>query len=289
MTTHTAATDERCTLQAHRLSPGLAPLAAATFVLLLCAPSIANAATRWVNDNAANYTPPGTSCTTAGYATIQAAVNAASAGDVIRVCPGKYVENVVVGKSNLTISSTAGAAATMVKAAASAYVFVVAASGVTVRGFTIIPAGTADADIGVNVAIEGATSLRILDNVIFGGRIGVNLGCVSSRSVIAYNTVNGQTEAGINVDTCEAPPFPGSHNNSIHHNIACSVTATASIALGGASDNNRIQYNVATSISVFGSNNVVRYNTTQVAIVDNGAGSTLDNNLVDAGVCPTAQ
>lgn len=288
MTTHTA-TIRRRTSEAHRPSPGLALMAAATFVLLLCAPSVATAATHWVNDNAASYTPPGTSCNRAGYATIQAAINAASTGEVIKVCPGKYVENVVVGKSNLTISSTAGAAATMVKAAASTYVFVVSASGVTISGFNIIPAGAADGDIGVNVAIEGATGLRILDNVIFGGRIGINLGCVSFGSVLAHNTVNGQTEAGINIDTCEAPPFPGSHNNSIHHNIACSVTATASIALGGSSDDNRIQYNVATSISVFGSGNVVRYNTTQVAIVDNGSGSSLNNNLVDAGVCPAPQ
>jgi hypothetical protein len=288
MTTHTATTRERRTSDAHIPSPSLTLSAAITFVVLLCAPSVATAATRWVNDNAASYTPPGTSCTRAGYATIQAAVNAASAGDVIKVCPGKYVENVLVAESNLMISSTAGAAATMVKAAASMYVFVVAASGVTVSGFTIIPAGVADGDIGVNVAIEGATGLRILNNVIFGGRIGINLGCVSSASLIAYNTVNSQTEAGINIDTCEAPPFPGSHNNSIHHNIACSVTATASIALGGSSDINRIQYNVATKISVFGTGNVVRYNTTQAAIVDNGSGSTLNNNLVDAGVCPAA-
>jgi hypothetical protein len=288
MTTHTATIHGRCTPKAHRPSPGLALVAAATFVLLLGAPAVANAATRWVNDNAASYLPPGTSCNRAGYATIQAAVNAASPGDVIRVCPGKYVENVVVGKSNLTIVSTAGAAATMVRAAASAYVVVVAASGVTVRGFTIIPAGVADLDIGVNVAIEGATGLTLMDNVIFGGRIGINLGCVSSGTVIANNAVHSQPEAGINIDTCEAPPFPGSHHNYIHHNIACSVTATASIALGGASDTNRIQYNVATTISVHGTGNAVRYNTTQLAIVDNGAGSTLNNNLVDAGVCPAA-
>jgi hypothetical protein len=262
-------------------------MVAAVSVLLFCAPSVASAVTRWVNDNAASLVPPGTSCTRVGYATIQAAVNAASAGDEIRVCPGKYVENVTIVTSNLTVLSTEGAAATMVKAAESAFVFVVAATGVTVRGFTIIPAGVADGDIGVNVAIEGATGLRILENVIFLGRIGINLGCVSSGTEVANNVLNGQPEAGVNIDTCEAPPFPGSNNNSIHDNVACSVTATASIALGGSSDDNNIQHNVATTISVFGSGNVVRFNTTQVAIVDNGAGSTLNSNLVDAGVCPS--
>jgi hypothetical protein len=287
MKTHTAtAIPTRYSCEAAGRSPGLAVLAAATFALLLCAPAAADAATRWVNDNAVTYLPPGTNCTRPGYPTIQAAVNAAGAGDVIRVCPGKYVENVTIATSNLTVFGTAGAAATMVKAAKSAYVFVIAASGVTLRGFTIIAAGVADGDIGVNVAIDGATGLKLLDNVIFSGRIGVNLGCVTSGSVVAYNTVHGQTEAGVNIDTCEAPPFPGSRDNTIHHNVACSFTATASIALGGSSDDNRIQYNVATKISVFGSGNVVRYNTTQTAIVDNGSGSTLNNNLTDPGVCP---
>ena len=286
MNTHTVTIHARCLSEPRRLSRRLPLVATAAFVLLICAPSAATAATRWVNDNAASYVPPGASCSKAGYSTIQAAIDAASAGDVIRVCPGKYVENVVIPTNNLTVSSTVGAAATMVKAAASTYVFFVTATGVTVRGFTIIPVGVADGDIAVNVGIDGNTGLKVLENVIFRGRIGVNLGCVSSGSVVASNTLTGQTEAGINIDTCEAPPFPGSHNNSIHHNIACSVTSTASIALGGSSDDNRIQNNIATSISVFGSGNLVRYNATQLAIVDNGSGSTLNNNLVDAGVCP---
>jgi parallel beta-helix repeat protein len=38
-------------------------------------------------------------CPTAAYTSIQAAVNAAKSGDVIRVCPGTYAEQVVIGKS----------------------------------------------------------------------------------------------------------------------------------------------------------------------------------------------
>jgi pectin methylesterase-like acyl-CoA thioesterase len=38
-------------------------------------------------------------CPTAGFTTIQAAVNAAKSGDVIRVCAGIYQEQVVVDKS----------------------------------------------------------------------------------------------------------------------------------------------------------------------------------------------
>jgi hypothetical protein len=81
-----------------------------TFILALLV-SPAWAATHWVNDNDPNggfYVPRGTSCNNPGYQRIQAAVNAAAAGDVINVCPGTYEEQVVVAtalKSNLTIRS----------------------------------------------------------------------------------------------------------------------------------------------------------------------------------------
>jgi hypothetical protein len=257
----------------------------ASAVFLLCGPTPAAGATHWVNDNAASYAPPGSSCVDAGYAAIQAAVDAASPGDVIAVCPGAYAENVVIVTERLAVVSTSGAAATVVKAPASAPVFLIAARRAVVQGLTIVPAGFADGDIGVNVAIEGAAKVRILDNAIFGGRIGVNLGCTSHGSRVAFNTVNGQTEGGINIDTCEVPPFPGSRLNFIHHNVVCAVTATASIALGGSSDSNKIQHNIATSISVFGFGNTVQDNVTQVAIADNGVSTTLVNNTADPAVC----
>jgi hypothetical protein len=263
-------------------------LALATVVaasLLLGEEVFATPTTRWVNDDASSYTPPGASCDDAGYSTIQDAINASSSGDVIKVCPGTYTENVYVGTSDLTISSTGGASVTMVQAAVSFYVFQVAAPGLTLDGFTIVPDGFADGDIGVNLAIEGDTDLTLDRNVITGGRIGVNLGCVSFGSTVAHNSLTGQTEAGVNVDTCEAPPFPGSHDNSIHHNTACSVTSTASIALGGSSNDNSIHHNVATSISVFGTGNDVHHNSTQLVIIDNGSGNNLHHNTTDPGVC----
>jgi parallel beta-helix repeat protein len=69
--------------------------------------------TRWVNDNDPNGPlfggPPGTSCNDPGYATIQAAVNAAGPGDRIYVCPGTYPEQVVIagpGKNDIQLRST---------------------------------------------------------------------------------------------------------------------------------------------------------------------------------------
>ena len=253
--------------------------------VLVVPPAAAVGTTRWVDDAALGREGPGTSCAAPGYPTIQAAVSASTTGDVIKVCPGVYTENVVVPTADLTIRSVAGPLVTTVQAASSFYVFQVVATGLTLKGFTILPAGVADGDIAVNAALEGDTGLTIAGNIIRRGRIGVNLGCVSSASTVAFNVLTGQPEAGINIDTCEAPPFPGSHDNLIHHNVACSVTSTASIALGGSSNDNLIRHNIATTISVFGSGNDVHHNLTQVAIVDNGSGNTLTNNVANPAVC----
>lgn len=49
-----------------------------------------------------------TTCPTATYTSIQAAVNAASSGDTIRICPGVYVEQISIDKS-LTLNAESGA------------------------------------------------------------------------------------------------------------------------------------------------------------------------------------
>jgi hypothetical protein len=246
----------------------------------------AAATTHWVNDNAVAYDPPGTNCFRPGYATIQAAVSAASPGDTVKVCPGFYDENVLIGTNDLTVASTAGPLVTIIAPSVSAHVVEVTATGLTLRGFTIVAAGFADPDIGVNMAIEGDTDATIVHNVIRGGRIGINLGCVSAGTAIMRNILLGQTEAGINIDTCEAPPFPGSRDNAIHHNVACSVTSTASIALGGSSNDNSIHHNIATTISSFGSGNQIHHNLTQSPIVDNSGGAnTLNQNASNPAVC----
>ena len=193
-------------------------LVIAAAALVLCGGASASAATLWVNDDASAYSPPGTSCDQAGYATIQGAVDAASPGDTIEVCPGSYDESLVILTNGLTLESSGGAAVTIIAPTTSALVIQIRGTGVTVEGFTIVPHGFDDLDIGINVAIEGETGLTVVRNVVRGGRIGINLGCASFGSTIAHNTLVSQTEAGINIDTCEAPPFPGSHDNSIHHN-----------------------------------------------------------------------
>ena len=242
------------------------------------------ATTHWVNDDAASLNPPGTSCGDAGYTTIQAAVNAAAVGDLVNVCPGTYTENITIGTASLKVASTAGAVVTVVRALqANVDTFRIQALRVTIDGFTIVQAGQqAKHDIGVNVYTEGSTLATITNNVIRGGRIGVNLGCASARSTVAHNRVSDSYEAGINIDTCEGSEY-GSDGNSVHDNIVCGGTYPYSIAAGGKSDYNQIEHNVGRWMAVYGTGNNVHHNTAQFFLIV--AGNTDFQNVVDPTVC----
>jgi hypothetical protein len=254
---------------------------------VLVAGQNASAATRWVGPNAVG-PAPGTSCTIAGYATIQAAINAANPGDTVRVCPGTYLENITINKANLTVSSSGGSAVTIIRAAVTNSVVSVTAINATVAGFTLVPLGSvAKYDIGVNVAIGGNASTEIFNNYIRGGRIGVNLGCGSSGSTVYHNNVRGATETGINIDTCEiAPAYPGSTFNSVHHNSVCGGIYPYSIAGGQGSDFNSVHHNVAKWITLYGDGNIVNNNTAELFTIVPGNPANATFNNTAAALCP---
>jgi hypothetical protein len=124
-------------------------------MLAFAAPT--RAATVHYVDGAAASAAPGTGCgTDAGYATIQAAINAAGAGDTISVCAGTYAENLTVDVANLTLAGpNAGTPATAARVAEAVIVgsFAVGANqdGITINGFRVQGPGTVRG-LGVTVA-----------------------------------------------------------------------------------------------------------------------------------------
>ena len=254
-------------------------LSLATTAMLLSSERADAATVRWVGH-----------CGDApGYPTIQGAINAASAGDTIKVCPGIYVENVTINKAGLTVVSTGGAAVTRILAAQVASVVTLLYPNTTLIGFTLTPAGTtAKYDIGVNVNIGGNASAEIAHNVIRGGRIGVNLGCGSSGSTVYHNVVRGATETGINIDTCEIEEagYPGSTFNSVHHNTVCGGLYPYSIAGGQGSDFNSIHHNTARWITLYGDGNIVHNNFAQLFNIVPGSPANVAFNNTVAMVCP---
>jgi hypothetical protein len=85
-----------------RFSVGL--VIAALWLGTVAAPVAAAGTVRWVDDNAGADGGPA-ACATAGYTSIQAAIDASHSWDTVYVCPGTYVEQLDVNVKGLLVKS----------------------------------------------------------------------------------------------------------------------------------------------------------------------------------------
>lgn len=116
------------------------------------------------------------------YSTIQEAVNAAAAGDVIQVAAGTYSvpDRIDLNKPNLTLSG-AGSTSTFVQVSGTGERFYITAPGVTINGFGIQKTDK----IGVqNIIYIGANDVSITNNEI-SGQFVIGDGDVSRAMVFA--------------------------------------------------------------------------------------------------------
>jgi hypothetical protein len=142
-------------------------LAPALLGLLFMGAQSAAAATTWVVDD------DGVQCPTRDFASIQAAITAATSGDTINVCPGTYIENVILNKSLALLGAQAGVDARGRVASESIVTPLIVtvrtlelqtgSAGSVIDGFTFL---------GGSRAIESTTgpinALQILNNRIHG-------------------------------------------------------------------------------------------------------------------------
>jgi hypothetical protein len=137
----------------------------------------------------------------ADYATIQAALAAASAGDTILVAPGVYAGNVAFSGKNVTLQSTDGPAVTTIQGVGGTAV-TIGPFG-TIRGFTITGG---NASFGAGMAVSGPGSViagNIFDGNIQGsGGYGAAIGGNSASPIIdgnvfQHNPCDGQWLSGV--------------------------------------------------------------------------------------------
>jgi hypothetical protein len=102
------------------------------------------------------------------YPTIQAAIDAASAGDQVLVASGTYFENLHTRGKSLIVRSQAGATATIVDGRRLGSVLVITGGG-TVEGFTF---RNGQAQDGGGIHVQGPSETRIQHNVIEQNRAG---------------------------------------------------------------------------------------------------------------------
>jgi hypothetical protein len=144
------------------------------------------------------------------YPTIQSAVNAAAAGDVILVAPGEYQEAVVIdGRADLQIR---GKGWPVVKPMGEGPGFSISgdSDGVLVSGF-VVDGGTSGVDARYSADLA-FVKLRILNCLSPGVYTEGCAGVLVSKCVITNldsHGVEDLSSSGLVIEKCEIDPFPG--------------------------------------------------------------------------------
>lgn len=122
------------------------------------------------------------------YTALQAAVDAAVAGDTILVYPGTYVENVSAVQDDLTLQSQAGASSTIIHAADSTLsALKTTGQHVVVRGFTVRNTATACDIYYGGITVDGDHT-TLSDNIATGNCKGIVVS--ASYVTITHNTLS---------------------------------------------------------------------------------------------------
>ncbi|MDQ3758341.1 MAG: right-handed parallel beta-helix repeat-containing protein [Actinomycetota bacterium] len=183
-----------------------------------------------VNDDDTGTGPEGANCATAQFQSIQAAVTVAAPGDTILVCSGTYNETVTINKDELTLR---GAQAGNDARSRSGEESTITGGGVSINamdvefdGFTVEDAN--DPSVGSGINTNGASGVRILNNIIRSNTFGLSLSnpggdqAIVRKNLFADNNDPGSASGnGIYSDTgasnvlIEENRFTGHDNGSI--------------------------------------------------------------------------
>jgi len=141
----------------------------------------------------------------ADFTSIQAAVDAANAGDTIEVRSGTYYENVNVNKQ-LTLIGKGASVVTVQAADAEDHVFEVTVDGVNISGFTVT-----GATYRHGICLINANRCSISGNIASNNNNGIGL-VHSSENMLQSNIANLNNYEGIGLYT--------SSDNTLQNNIA---------------------------------------------------------------------
>lgn len=185
-------------------------------------PALGLLASSPLTGNAAELQVPAT------FPTIQAALNAAATGDVVVVAPGTYRENLDFKEKNVNLTSSAGAASTIIDASQRVGVAIGPAGSIT--GFTI---RNARGTFGAGMTVQGSGS-RIAANIFedntqtgggYGAAIAINAASpIIEGNVFRRNTGDTQFLSGVISLVNSSSPYIA--NNIFHDNPSRAINST---------------------------------------------------------------
>jgi parallel beta-helix repeat protein len=164
--------------------------------------------------------------TEATYTTIQAAINAALAGDTLIVCPATYYENIIFDNKNITLQSTdpsnpSTVEATIIRGTASdSVVKFIGGDTSTLEGFKI---ANGNAIQGGGIYITNSSSPTIKNNTITGNTAilaGGGIFVFGGNPNIENNTFTDNTTIGAGGGICIRTSYPAITGNTITGNTA---------------------------------------------------------------------
>jgi uncharacterized repeat protein (TIGR01451 family) len=157
----------------------------------------------WVDDDYTQYSHDSRTWGVNAFNNLQEALEAVGNRGTINVKPGTYIGPITITKS-ITLTSTGGAASTVITAATGTAVQVLA-NGITVQGFTVRSGGAVRGIANYDEsapAWPAVSSVRILNNVVRGFQQGVEF--YQAKGEISGNTIISNTQQGIRVQ--QSPP-----------------------------------------------------------------------------------
>ena len=147
------------------------------------------------------------------YSTIQSAIDAANADDMISVSEGTYYENLVVKKDGIFIIGK-NKEKTIIDGQQTGSVIRLEANNVTVSGFTLLNnGGSGKEDAGIT--IYSADNNMVANSIIMNNNIGVAIYSTSNNNVITGNYIKSNYRNGIFVFNSIENKI---YNNNIQNN-----------------------------------------------------------------------
>jgi hypothetical protein len=221
-------------------------------ISLLVGPASASGTTRWVDDDGK---AGSSSCsgTHTAYKSIQKAVTASGAGDIVKVCPGTYVGPVTIGgsRTGLVLRSTTALGATIKAKAVATFsttylVTINDVDKVTVKGFKIRPlldTSHSYCDSSTGIRAISAKTVNITGNDIRPTGTGQFCGLYDgirategTTGTIIDNVVKDYRDDGIDLDGAGTSLTVQDNSVTFAHLNFPSATGNAAILLKGGAN-----------------------------------------------------